>query len=91
MQFFLLLLILEEGVSDLNMKKKFFFQVKDENGDLELKLNTSGNSEDDKNKFNGKIVENGEVDGKGSVRKDNKKDSPPPPTDPEENGEDNSK
>nr|CAD2180939.1 unnamed protein product [Meloidogyne enterolobii] len=66
-------------------------KVKDENGDLELKLNTSGNSEDDKNKFNGKIVENGEVDGKGSVRKDNKKDSPPPPTDPEENGEDNSK
>uniref|UniRef100_A0A915M607 Uncharacterized protein n=1 Tax=Meloidogyne javanica TaxID=6303 RepID=A0A915M607_MELJA len=66
-------------------------KVKDENGDLELKLNTSGNSEDDKNKVNGKIVENGEVDGKGSVRKDNKKDSPPPPTDPEENGEDNSK
>nr|CAD2198382.1 unnamed protein product [Meloidogyne enterolobii] len=66
-------------------------KVKDENGDLELKLNTSGNSEDDKNKVNGKIVENGEVDGKGSVRKDNKKDSPPPPTDPEENGDDNSK
>ncbi|CAK5085554.1 unnamed protein product [Meloidogyne enterolobii] len=66
-------------------------KFKDENGDLELKLNTSGNSEDDKNKVNGKIVENGEVDGKGSVRKDNKKDSPPPPTDPEENGDDNSK
>ena len=84
------LILKEGGGSDLNVKN-FYLQVKDENGDLELKLNTSGNSEDDKNKVNGKIVENGEVDGKGSVRKDNKKDSPPPPTDPEENGEDNSK
>lgn len=77
--------------TDINDNK-----IKEENGELELKLNTTPDDED-KNKINGKIVENGgdvvRKNSNGKANNDNKTsiDSPPPPTDPEENGEDNSK